>query len=250
MININTKINKLVQISLILLGTQLHVSTVAKLKQHKSKLFCIANTSSIGDLPNTDLPGWGYSKELLRGIIKADPNADLTIGILEAPLEGNYYTRCPSPNVYVTTFYQAAEILQAAEIDLVNYLLKTIYANVTRFHMRADDQTLKYPSHHQTKRCIFDMTGNKGDLVYACSDMRLCEECEAELRKRRLPEFYIARLKKELKPIHISRFVNILQFIKKRPMLSLFIATLSAILLGIISSYLYDLLKLWIGGVP
>ena len=241
----STKINKPVRISLILLGTQLHVSTVAKLKQHKSKLFCIANISSIGDLPNTDLPGWGYSKELLRGIIKVDPNTDLTIGILEAPLEGNYYTRSPSPNVYVTTFYQAADILQAAEIDLVNYLLKTIYANVTRFYLKIDNQVFKYPSHHQTRRCIFDMTGNKGDLVYACSDMRLCEECEAELRKQRLPESYLSQLKKELKPIRINRFVNILQFIKKRPILSLFIAALSSIVLNIVSSYLYDLLKLW-----
>ena len=131
----------------------------------------------------------------------------------------------------MTTFYQAAEILLAAEIDLVNYLLKTIYANVTRFHMRVNDPTLNYPAHHQTRGCIFDMTGNKGDLVYACSDMRLCEECEAELRKRRLPDFYIPQLKKELKPIRISRFVSILQFIRKRPILSLFIAGISAIIL-------------------
>jgi len=240
--------NKPVRISLVLLGTQLHVSTITKLKQNKSKLFYIANSSSIDDLPNTDLPAWSYSKELLRDIIKADPNNDLTIGIIEAPLEGNYYTRSPSPNVYVTTFYQAADILQATEIDLVNYLLKTIYANVTRFHMRAYDQTFKYPAHHQTRGCIFDMTGNKGDLVYSCSDMRLCEECEAELRKRRLPEFYIAQLKKELKPIHISQLVNIIHFIKKRPVLSLFIAALSAIILGILSGYLYDLLKLLLGG--
>ena len=48
------------------------------------------------------------------------------------------------------------------------------------------------------------MTGNKGDLVYSCSDMRICEECEAKLRKRRLPEFYIPQLKKELKRIHTS----------------------------------------------
>ena len=192
----NAKTSKPVKISLVLLGTQLHVSTITKLKQHKSKLFCITDSSIIGDLPNTDLPGWSYSKELLDDIIKADPNNDFTIGVIEAPLEGNYYTRSPSPNVYVTTFYQATDILQSAEIDLVNYLLKTIYANVTRFHMRADDQSFRYPAHHETRGCIFDMTGNKGDLIYSCSDMRLCEECEVKLRKRKLPEFYIPQLKK------------------------------------------------------
>ncbi len=134
-------------------------------------------------MPNTDTLDWGYSKELLRNIIKADPGWDLTLGLIETRLEGSYFTRCPSPNVYVTTFYQAADILQDAEIDLFHYLLKTIYANITRFHMRADDINYKYPSHHETRGCIFDMTGNKGDLVYACTDMRLCEEYEAALPK-------------------------------------------------------------------
>jgi len=35
--------NEPVRISLVLLGTQLHVSTITKLKQHRSKLFCITN---------------------------------------------------------------------------------------------------------------------------------------------------------------------------------------------------------------
>lgn len=245
-----TFVHKPVTVVLILLGTQLHTSTIEKLKQYKSKLFCIVRVSAIHDLPNTDTLNWGYSKEALRSIVIADPDNDLTIGIIEAPLEGNYYTRSLAKNVYVTTFYQAADILQDAEIDVVNYLLKTIYANITRFHMKADDPSYTYASHHETRGCLFDMTGNKGDLVYACSGMRLCEECEANLRKRRLPESYIEQLKKELKPIRRSGFIDILHFIKNRPILSLVIAGLSSVVLNVISGFLYDLLKLWIGGNP
>ncbi len=233
-----------VKIALVLLGTQLHMSTINKLRVYKSKIFIINSVKTKADLPNTKSMDWSYSDTQIASFIEPDDHSDITIALLEDKIEGNFFMRRLGERVGAITFFQAAEIMADANIDLLNYLLVDIYEAVTLFVQ--GDKSL-YPGrevcHYATRRCIFDMAGNKYDVVYACEQTCLCTECEAKLRSKVLPEKYIDTLKKELKHVRKSRYSRIMDFIKRKPLFSLLLTAITSIVLNLVASLLYEWLR-------
>ncbi|MEA5016952.1 MAG: hypothetical protein VB099_20585 [Candidatus Limiplasma sp.] len=229
-----------VKITLVLLGTQLHMSSINKLRSYKSKIFKIINVRTIADLPNTVSLDWSYPKAQIASLIEPDVNSDITMALLENQIEGNYFMRRLGERVGVITFFQAADIMSDVNIDLLNYLLKNIYEAVSLY---VQGNNSLYPEieccHDETRRCIFDMTGNKYDVVYACEQMCLCADCEARLRKKALPANFLDVLKKELKHVRKSRYSFIMDFIKRRPLFSMLITAIASIALNLMASFLY-----------
>jgi hypothetical protein len=233
-----------VSIQMVLLGTQLHIYAIEKLSKYKSELFFIHSTTSIAILPNTDLPDWSYSKSLLASLYEPSDETDITIGIIENKIEGNYFARRLGDKNGILTFYQAEEILQGANIDLFNYLLLSIYKMITLYQLsdkRINENSADF-IHDETRGCLFDMMGNKHDLIHSAANACLCQQCEATLAKQKLPAHFIATLKKELKKIRKSRYNKIVEFVKRRPILSITITAISSIILNIIASCLYEML--------
>lgn len=233
-----------ISIHIVLLGTQLHISTIRKLDTYHSDLFRIKSTSSIATLPDTDLHDWSYSKQVISSWFTPNPGADITIAIIENKIEGNYFARRLTDKSIVLSFYQAEAILRDANIDLFNYLLVIIYKTITLYQL-ANNKIAENSSefiHDETRSCIFDMAGNKYDLVYSTSNACLCQQCEAHLGQRSLPSNYISILKKELKKIRKSKYIRLLDFIKQKPIVSLIITAIFSIILNILSCYIFELL--------
>lgn len=234
-----------ISIHIVLLGTQLHLSTIKKLDTYHSNLFRIKSTSSIATLPETDLPCWSYSKDVISSLLnKSNYDANITIAIIENRIEGNYFTRRLSDKSLVLTFYEAETILRDANIDLFNYLLITIYKTITMY--RFSNNVLSKDSskfiHDETRSCIFDMLGNKYDLVYSTSNACLCQQCEAYSEQIDLPSNYITTLKKELKKIRKTKYIRLTDFIKQKPIISLIITAIFSVILNVLSCYIFELL--------
>lgn len=233
-----------ISIHIVLLGTQLHLSTIKKLDTYHSDLFRIKSTSSIATLKDTDLPDWSYSKDAISSLVKSNSDADITIAIIENKIEGNYFARRLTDKSLVLTFYQAEAILRDANIDLFNYLLIIIYKTITMYRLsnnKIDEYSSKF-IHDETRSCIFDMVGNKYDLVYSTSNACLCQQCEAYLGQRSLPSNYISTLKKELKRIRKSRYIRLTDFIKHKPIVSLIITATFSVILNVLSCYIFEVL--------
>lgn len=195
-------------------------------------------------LPDTDLHDWAYSKQLIASLFTPDANADITLAIIENKIEDNYFTQNLTDRSGVVTFYQVEEILKDANIDIFNYLLLTVYEMITLYRLtdnKIDDNCLEF-IHDETRGCIFDMVGNKHDLVYSASNAHLCQQCEAYLAQRQLPSHYIPTLKKELKKIRKSKYNRLIDFVKQKPILSLVITALFSVILNILSCYIFELL--------
>lgn len=234
-----------VKVHLVLLGTQLHMSTIKKLSNYKSDLFCIQSTSSISTLPNTDAYNWSYSKQLLSSLFIPDETADITIAIIENRLDGNCFACNLENESVLVTFYQADTILRDANIDLLNYLLLILYKASTIFLLSKQkmDNLSASIFHDQTKGCLFDIAGTKHDLIHSASKAHLCPECEACLGKASLPTDFIYTLKKELKKIRKSKYFLLTEFIKQNPILSLIITILFSISINILSSFIFECIK-------
>jgi len=161
----------------------------------------------------------------------------MCIGFIDYPIENNYFGRnLLDEKVFVVSFYQVAEILQSQNIDIFNFMLSTIYRYLTR------NIVGKRIAHDETRGCVFDMCGNKNDIIYSCQKLMLCNECENIIKSSEVPENFIKLLKNEIKYIRKQRYYQIIDFIKRHPLFSIFIGAMSTIILSFFATVLYNLI--------
>lgn len=234
-----------IKIEIVKLGESKHDATIAKLAayQTKSKLFEITEIKKV-NLPDSDDFSWGYSDQTLLSLIsKAKTTADIQLGIIDYPIEGNFFGRELTDSIGVISFYQTDIIFSRANLDLINFLLLTIYQAVVLYSCNKsikDGENRLY--HDESRKCLFDMCGLKENIVLSASDPTICYACEAKMRQSTLNEKFITQLKKELKTIKKPMYYRIIDWIKKHPILSLTITAISSVIINVISSFIYDLI--------
>ena len=160
----------------------------------------------------------------------------MCVGFVDTVIEGNYFgKRILDNNVYIISFYEVDKILKAEQINLTNFAITVIYRYITRYII-----TGKMLVHDETKGCIFDMCGDKNDVIYFSQKPILCDECLSKLKQYKVSDEYIKVLKKELSKIRKSKYYVISDFIKYHPYISLSIGVLGSLLINIISNLIYD----------
>ncbi len=218
----------------------------AKIKKYKSAYFHI--NSRIDNLTisnNSDL-GWHYSDNNINMMLPDTFDGDVLFVITKVPLEGNYYTRALPKNKVCISLYEISDILNANNIDLENFILRMIY-NIVLMRMAFD----RCPTiadaleivHDETRGCIFDMTGIKTEIIYSASKPTICEDCSTILKRKKVPKNIIEDISNELKQIRKGTYYRISDWIKEHPILTIGVSSVAAIILGIFSSYLFELLR-------
>lgn len=197
-----------------------------------------------------DLEHWGYSDEGLRKRAVAANEADFTIYILNVPLESNYYFRRISRNVGCVSLFEVAEVLRSHNIPVENLVLRMLYSS-TMIQIRngflPPISELATLAHHETKGCIFDMTGIKTDIVFSCDWPILCDSCRVGASQDRVSNETIETFSKEIKRIKKKLYYRIADWVKWQPILALLVSAFFALLLGIagslIASIIHDKMK-------
>lgn len=234
-----------IKIEIIKLGETKHNTVINKLAtyQKKSKLFEITEIKKV-NLPDSDSFSWGYSdRTLLPLLLKTKTNADIQLGVIDYPIEGNYFGRELTDSIGVISFYQTDMIFNDANLDLLNFLLLTIYQAVVLYSCNKsikDGEDRLY--HDESRKCLFDMCGLKENIVLSASGPTICYACEAKMRQSTLNEKFITQLKKELKTIKKPMYYRIIDWIKKHPILSLIITAISSVIINVVSSFIFDLI--------
>jgi hypothetical protein len=167
---------KKVSVSIVFLGNTRDRIDIPLLNRWKSKLFSIIRMSSTETIPNSAGPSWEYTKEQLSKIIKADPGSDLTIGIINAPIESNYYMRRLGNNVTVLSLFEMTEILAENNYRIETYILRNIYELLALYY--GNDHTIPDSSftwaHEDIRGCLFDMNAHKVNIIYSMNKPILC----------------------------------------------------------------------------
>lgn len=199
---------------------------------------------------NSDGPDWEFSDELLRSQLPEN-TADFLLAIVNVPIEARWYSRRLGNNRAVFTFNQIREYLAWDNIPLENAILRVLYA-YTLVYLRSGKKIPDYDSapsftHDETRGCLFDMNGIKSDLVESCNKPVVCSECEERLKTERIPTQTIETVQKEIRKIRKRLYYRAFDFIKAKPLISLAISSVFAMLLGItgslVASYIYDSVK-------
>lgn len=100
-----------------------------------------------------------------------------------------------------------------------------------------------YFLHDDTRNCLFDMCGLKKDIAIKYGVPSLCPSCIAKIESTAVDKEFVPLLNKEFKSFKKALFYRIIDFVKERPILSIIITFLSTIIINILSSFLYELLK-------
>lgn len=211
----------------------------------------------VGGVDNFDLrcdsdgPSWEFSDELLREQLPAHTGADFLLAIVSVPIESNWYSRRLGNNQIVFTFSQIREFLAWENIPLENAILRVLYA-YTLLYRRSGNRVPGFgeaPSftHDETRGCLFDMNGIKSDLVESCNKPVVCDECEERLRNERVSNQTIKTVQKEIKKIRKHLYYRAFDFVKAKPVITLVISSVFAIVLGVAgsltASFVYDSIK-------
>lgn len=214
------------------------------IKQWKSDLFEIADKiESFGFQAKSQREDWSFSDEQLETEIpKITDGANFTIALVNIPLEDKYFARLLSDNRIVLTFHEIKDYLESKNIPIENIVLRVLYSSLFvykryREKIPPNSEVANF-THDDTRGCLYDMDGIRGDLIYSCDQPILCDGCRGNLINHHISKEDIDICKREIIKIKKPLVYKISDFIKKRPLVSISISAVAAIFIGVVSAIL------------
>lgn len=212
-----------------------------KIPKFSSSLFeVVGNIDNHSLRCNSDINDWGFSDQLIKNQMPKLNSEDFMIGIVNVPLEDNWYSRRLGDNQIVFTFHEIKEILEFSNIPLENVIYRLLNA-YTFAYKRSGNKVPEFEeisdfTHDETRGCLFDMNGIKADLVASCHKPIICGECKERLRRDRVSDNEIKSAEKDISKIKKDQYYRILDKVKKHPKSALVISSLFAFTLGVAGS--------------
>jgi len=236
---------KRIRIKLVTLGNLKYPVKFSLVENWKSNVFDAQHVDQIQALPNAQGRDWSYPDAQLTDLIRPDDGYDFTVGVINAPLEYNYYLRRLNNNVCVLSLFETADILRYSNLTIEDFLIRNLY-EICSFYLeggRKIPDSAHSPSHDETRGCLFDMNANKADIVFSTERPSICGPCKTRIMSAQIAKDFLPSVEKELSNIRKALYYRMAAFVKTHPIYALAITTLSALLLNIVANYVYDYLK-------
>jgi hypothetical protein len=239
---------KPIMISLVTVGNLKYPLNFGYLKSWPSKLFKVSHGVSIGQISNAQGTAdneWAYPKEQLRQMIHREPSGDITLALIDAPLEGNFYMRRLGDDIVVLSLYEMAEIVRDANFTIENYVIRNIYEVIVLFlgnKHTVPDSSFTW-SHDEIRGCLFDMNASKPDIIFSMHRPILCVHCKNRLLSTQMDASVLPTLEHELKQLKKELFFRIIDSVRAHPIWSLLITAFTALILNLLANIIYETVK-------
>lgn len=237
------------KIALIKLGHVEHLANFQKLKKWNSKLFEISVIQCIDYLPESDVEdGYldqKYTKNGLNSYVSCPNGCDLAVAVMPYRFHDNFYMHRLNTNCVVISLYEISQILEKDHISMENFIVKQIYeicALKKIVNNISTDEVYSYV-HLDTRGCLFDMNGERSDILYNTEQPKICDSCREAFRKKQIDANVLSTLEKELKRIKKPYILTLEKQIKKYPFISIVLSALIAIFLNLIANLIFELIK-------
>lgn len=218
------------------------------IKNWKSDIFEIVDEIDEYHFTNdADTFLWGYSDKILNKELPQTFDGELFVGITYVPIQDNFYARRLESNRIVLSYFEMYQILKRDDFPMENLLLRVLYAYCL-VYLRSNrtipqqHECLGF-THDDTRGCLFDMNGNKSDVIFSLDSPKICDDCTTRIRNEKVSDNCTNQIKKEIKRIKKKKFYKISEFIKKKPFLSLLFSAIFGILISITASAIYETIK-------
>lgn len=213
-----------------------------RLQSWKSRLFeirtiyCIANPPVVNNIDNClDVK---YQREQMDGLVSCPDDCDIAVAIMPYRFKDNFYLHRISSNVAVISLYGIKDILTEENISLDNFILKQFYELVAIKYFFSDISIDKVDElvHMDTRGCLFDLNGDRRDILYNTEQPYICDECKSKFKRKQIPTDVIDQFEKELKKLRKPLIVRVERWIRKYPFVSLILSLMSALIINILAN--------------
>lgn len=237
------------KITLIELGYTKCLVDLNKVKKRTSKIFEITEIQCIDYLPKSDIEdGYldtKYTNEKLQKLISCPKNSDFAVAIMPYKFMDNFYMHRIGKDCVVISLYGIPEILGLKNISTENFIIKQLYELCAIKCLIKDissDDVYKFV-HRDTRGCLFDMNGDRTDILYNTEIPIICDSCKDAFKRKQTNAQTISTFEKELRRIKKPMILRIERSIKKYPLASIGISGLIAISLNLLASLIWKLLN-------
>jgi hypothetical protein len=209
-----------VTITLVIQGNLKYPFDLEYIQKWDSKIFKIVGTERVESLPNSGFVPSGYSDQELVAIFTPSGRSDLTLAIVGAQLELNFYARMPPTGVVVLSLFEMGDILNRENHTVETFVLRCLYALVLAYVEcgRSLSLTRALQLHHDEPRgCLYDFNQAKVETVRSLDRPKLRADCLARLGHRQIDASFVPALIEELKRIRKGRYYRILDWARKNP---------------------------------
>jgi hypothetical protein len=237
------------KITLIKLGFVDHLVNFNKIKKWKSDLFEVTDIHCREYLPDSDVDDnyfdLKYTKNKLGSIISCPNGSDFAVAIMPYRLVDNFYMHRVSDNCVIISLYEISNILIRDQISIENFIIKQLYEIYALKCIAGDLSSEEVYSfvHRDTRGCLFDMNGERTDILYNTEKPIICDSCKDTFKKEQINAKTISTLEKELKRIKKPPILQIEKCIQKYPLVAIIISGIVAIILNLLANFLWDILK-------
>ncbi len=241
-----------VTITLVIPGNLKYSVDLEYIRKWKSKLFNIVGIDRIDSLPNASGVPSGYSDSELTRVFTTSKRSEITLAIIGAQLELNFYARILPNGVVVLSLFEMGNILDRENQSIENFIVRCLYA-LTLTYVECGrsislDRAIRL-HHDETRGCLYDFNQNKIEIVHSLDKPKLCADCLARLGHAQVDAEFKPTLFRELKRIRKSLYYRILDWAKKNPIKTILLTTLWAILLHLTANFVYDFCKSEFGSI-
>lgn len=238
-----------ISVKIIMIGHIEKIIDFDLIQKHSSKFFAIEELDRIPDLPvpnkNDGYLDVIYSVEEMENILSNITHDGLCIGVMNYKYDDNFYMHRLDDNKVCISVAGLEEILKRKDISLENFILKNIYVIYIFYKVLGSTLNDKVYDffHNDTRGCLFDLNGDKSDIIYNTEKPIICHECQSKINKQAIPSNFINQLEYALKNITKPMFKSIELFIRKYPLLSISATIIFSTTINILSSYIWELIE-------
>lgn len=236
----------MVHVRLVIMGNIISDLDLSKITHWKSELFTIEKEVKRGILPQkADSPNgnWEYSDLLLEDTFSKmnyTSPVDITLFIIDAPIQDNWLSRILSGNRIVITYYQVKEILQKENIPLENYILVRIYMYGLLWMAKSNKELTQNDEyailHDYRENCLYDTCGIKSEVIYKCVQPIICEQCKAYLMSHGVAKDDVYIAEREQKKLKRNLYYRLVHRLKSYPIITFMLSCCLAIALSVVAN--------------
>jgi hypothetical protein len=243
------KVNNMINIKLIIIGHSDRVVNFDEIKKHKSKFFKFSDIEHINNLSNSQKDNGYldvvYSKKEIQSMINDIEFDGLCIAIMNYRFNDNFYMHRIDTNKVCISVCGLENILSEKKISIENFIIKNTY-EVLIFYIilknLINDGVYTFV-HSDTRGCLFDLNGDKRDIIYNTEKPIICDECKGKISKKSIPKNFLENIQKELLKIDKPFIKKIENFISKYPLFSVLVTFFFSTLINLFSNWLWEMIK-------
>lgn len=238
----------MIKIKLIIIGHSDRVVNFDLIKKYKSKFFNFSDIERINNLPNPEKDDGYldivYTIAEIRTVMNDIKFDGLCIAIMNYGFDDNFYMHRVGNNKVCISIFELESILSEKKISIENFIIKNAYEIFIFNQLRIlNDEDENEFVHSDTRGCLFDLNGDKRDIIYNTEKPIICDECKGKISKKSIPKNFLEDIQGELLKIDKPIIKKIENFISKYPLFSVLVTFIFSTFINLFSNWLWEIIK-------